>query len=400
MDEYLIQKETLTSIADAIREKTGTTGTIKLTDMASKIGEISVSGGENDGSVKSKAVNFYDPMGNIIYSYTRAEAATLTELPPGPELDGFEFDMWSHTLEQVISTQFFADVTPLYKKNGKSTTVLILDVSPYTTIINIWLRMLGSTSFTIDWGDGTVETKSESSGYNKQYQHTYATIGRKCIAIYRTSGSYKIGLGSQYSSSSSSSRHSVVSTVPQVSNVDGYTATRQLEHSLLSVICSDHSYIDTLVDNTCVRLVSLHPNGAENNNGRYAFLPSLKAITTITTHSTVCLSTITPCGLTSLKRLAIYLGSDSYRCACSDMLDLQDLYIGPSVSYVLYTMNVNRRVIINRTSVPNKYSSSYEVRWGSGDIYVPDSAIETYKASALFAPVIDCIKPISEYPDC
>ena len=73
MAEYLIQKTTLTSIADAIREKTGTTGTIKPTEMASKIGEISVGGGGFDTSDPntSKYIYMLDDNKNIIlYSPT------------------------------------------------------------------------------------------------------------------------------------------------------------------------------------------------------------------------------------------------------------------------------------------------------------------------------------------
>ena len=45
MSEYLIQSETLTSIANAIRSKTGEIGEIKLTDFSTKIQNITSSGG-------------------------------------------------------------------------------------------------------------------------------------------------------------------------------------------------------------------------------------------------------------------------------------------------------------------------------------------------------------------
>lgn len=48
MAEYLIQSETLTSIADAIRTKTGGTGTLSPSQMASEIEGISASGENHD----------------------------------------------------------------------------------------------------------------------------------------------------------------------------------------------------------------------------------------------------------------------------------------------------------------------------------------------------------------
>ncbi len=53
MSAYLIQSETLTGIADAIREKTGETGTIDVPDMASKISGIT--GGGSAGGVSKLA---------------------------------------------------------------------------------------------------------------------------------------------------------------------------------------------------------------------------------------------------------------------------------------------------------------------------------------------------------
>ena len=54
MAEFLIQGNTLTAIANAIREKTNTTGTLTPEAMASKISEISASGG-GDGKIQDVA---------------------------------------------------------------------------------------------------------------------------------------------------------------------------------------------------------------------------------------------------------------------------------------------------------------------------------------------------------
>ena len=193
MAEYLIKGTTLTSIADAIREKTGTSEEMKTVDFPDKIRSITT-GGDEEVGVKSKAVNFYDQFGNIMYSYTRAEAAALTELPPGPEIEGFEFYTWTYTLSQVRSVKFFADIAPIYKKNGKSCAVLILDVPVHELSTYLCMRLIydpAVPTFSIDWGDGTIDSVKAHSTKDIYIQqpHTYSEPGVKYVAVYSLSGS-------------------------------------------------------------------------------------------------------------------------------------------------------------------------------------------------------------------
>ena len=51
MAEYLIQDTTLTGIAEAIREKTGGTDPVAVSDMAGKIAEIEAGGGDIDALI-------------------------------------------------------------------------------------------------------------------------------------------------------------------------------------------------------------------------------------------------------------------------------------------------------------------------------------------------------------
>lgn len=51
MSEYLIKSETLQDIANALREKTGETGTFKVQDFATEIREIEAGGGDIDGLI-------------------------------------------------------------------------------------------------------------------------------------------------------------------------------------------------------------------------------------------------------------------------------------------------------------------------------------------------------------
>lgn len=81
-------------------------------------------GGGGNKRVRSKAINFYDAVGNLVYSYTRAEAAQLTELPPVPQIEGL-LGFWSHTLAEVQAEQGFLDVGSYYATvNALNNTVI------------------------------------------------------------------------------------------------------------------------------------------------------------------------------------------------------------------------------------------------------------------------------------
>ena len=83
MSEYLIQSETLTSIADAIRSKTGESGEIKLTDFSTKIQNIT-SGGSGVGKLGGTLVvvkndETYYPNQSICINTTYPMKASYTQ---------------------------------------------------------------------------------------------------------------------------------------------------------------------------------------------------------------------------------------------------------------------------------------------------------------------------------
>lgn len=86
MGNVLVKEETLTQIADAIREKSGGATSYKPREMPDAILEISTYSGE--GADPNKPIRFYDPYGELVYSYTANEISQLEELPPLPEIKG------------------------------------------------------------------------------------------------------------------------------------------------------------------------------------------------------------------------------------------------------------------------------------------------------------------------
>ena len=64
MGNVLVKEETLTQIADAIREKSGTDDLYKPEEMPEAILEILTYSG--DGADPNKPVRFYDPYGELV----------------------------------------------------------------------------------------------------------------------------------------------------------------------------------------------------------------------------------------------------------------------------------------------------------------------------------------------
>ena len=90
----------LTDIADAIREKKGTTGAINPQDFSSEIASIE-SGGGGSSAVTSASVNdvnFYDYDGTILYSYTKEQFLALSAMPELPTRGVLICQGWIWTL--------------------------------------------------------------------------------------------------------------------------------------------------------------------------------------------------------------------------------------------------------------------------------------------------------------
>ena len=104
MGNVLVKEETLTQIADAIREKGGYNDKLKPVEMPEAILEISTYSGE--GADPNKPVRFYGPYGDLVYSYTFTEISELTELPLLPEYNGLVGQEWNWSLEKILEVSF------------------------------------------------------------------------------------------------------------------------------------------------------------------------------------------------------------------------------------------------------------------------------------------------------
>ena len=171
----------LTAIADAIRAKDGTTGTMTLAEMPSKIAAIQTGGGGSP-SASPKDVNFYDYDGMLVASYTVEEAQALTALPDAPAHDGLTFQGWNYTMETVKAFNRPMNVGAMYITDDGKTRLYIRIAADGRMNVPLYISQTVANGVTIDWGDGSATETLAGTG-NVNTTHTYTSIGDYVITL-------------------------------------------------------------------------------------------------------------------------------------------------------------------------------------------------------------------------
>ncbi len=176
----------MTATADAIREKTSGTDPIPWnaeTGFAEAVAGITSGGAAVAVSVPMKDVNFYDYDGTRLYSYTVAEAAALTELPPLPTQPGLICQGWNWTLDGIKAMGREVDVGATYITDDGKTRIYITLTEGRTS------PMLGccpNGTVTVDWGDGStpdVLTGTSTGSLVWTPTHNYSVPGDYVITL-------------------------------------------------------------------------------------------------------------------------------------------------------------------------------------------------------------------------
>lgn len=178
-EQYIANSADLTAVANAIRTKGGTTDTLIFPD-----GFVSAIGNLGSGEpVQPKDVNFIDYDGTVLHSYTVAEAATLTALPPLPSHDGLTCQGWNWSLADIKALGRAVTVGAMYITDDGKTRIYIHLEEGRTS------PMLGccpSGTVTVDWGDGTTAdtlTGTSTSTVKWTPTHNYAAPGDYVIKL-------------------------------------------------------------------------------------------------------------------------------------------------------------------------------------------------------------------------
>lgn len=195
MSNYLVTDTELIATADAIREKIGSSENLvwgETTGFSLDIQNIPSGGG--GGIITRNDVNFYDYDGTLVASYSAADFANLTEMPPNPSHSGLTAQGWNWSLlpaKDVVAKNGKLEVGQTYiTSDGKTRIYIELHegrLSPY-------LGIAVNGSVAINWGDGSEETIitssfSENDGYVNT-KHDYAVEGAYVISIEGLSGSW------------------------------------------------------------------------------------------------------------------------------------------------------------------------------------------------------------------
>lgn len=165
-----------------LTEDTVTPATLKSGVTAHNAAGTKITGTLDTTPPKESDINFWDYDGTLLYSWTLAELATKTELPPLPSHDGLICQGWNWTLQDIKDAGRELDIGALYiTDDGKTRLYVDVDTETWDDfVLNYWQSNINTT--TVDWGDGTTpETKDASSWI--EHRHVYASSGSYVITM-------------------------------------------------------------------------------------------------------------------------------------------------------------------------------------------------------------------------
>lgn len=182
MATRVIDDTKLNNIAVAIQAK-DSGGQMTVDEMPNRIEALNVVKPE----VEPKYINFLDDDGTILYSWTEQELNEATELPPLPTEEGWTYQEWTWTLQEIKDNLFPMDVgvsrTP---SNGASVRA---DCFFYENDNrNVYIMFNAKNDIVdVDWGDGTIDAYTfDSQSYLSQSvtaNHTYTKAGKYTIYL-------------------------------------------------------------------------------------------------------------------------------------------------------------------------------------------------------------------------
>ena len=196
MGNVLVKEETLTQIADAIREKSGSSDSYRPREMTEAILEISTYSGE--GADPNKPVKFWGIDGELLYSYSLGEIASMEELPPLPEKNGFICQGWNWSLDSLQYAEREIDVGAIFITDDGSTRVYVNLISSTLDVV-LGFGQSEANSVQVDWGDGSPLESSDVSGIytTVAMPHSYEQAGTYVIRLFPDEGARICLLGAE-----------------------------------------------------------------------------------------------------------------------------------------------------------------------------------------------------------
>lgn len=178
--KVIVDKDEIVAIADEVRNKTGITDEMTLAQI--KAGIANISSSSTPSNPQASSVNFYDYDGTLLYSYTIAEAQSLTQLPELPSHEGLTCQGWNYDLATIKSYNREVNIGAMYITNDGKTRLYIKIAAEGRMTVPLYITQTVANGVTIDWGDGsTTQTLSGTGKVNTT--HTYSNIGDYIITL-------------------------------------------------------------------------------------------------------------------------------------------------------------------------------------------------------------------------
>ena len=281
MAEYLTNTADLTAVANAIREKGGTSEQLACPDgFVAAIQAIQTGGGTTPGAPGD--ITFYDYDGTIVTSWTLAELATKTALPDYPSHEGLTCQGWNWSLADLKTTNRKMNVGATYiTDDGKTRIYIRLEEGRTSPMLGV----CPNGTVTVDWGDETTpDTLTGTSTTTVKWtpNHAYAAPGEYVIklTVDGTMGFYgDLGSGGailRYSSGSDNRNSVYRNSVQKIEIGNGVTSIKQNAfnacYSLISItIPNSITSIEESTFNTCSSLSSITIPNSVTSIGNSAF---------------------------------------------------------------------------------------------------------------------------------
>lgn len=192
-DKLALLIQTKSDIRNALQNKgIDITDSDSFRTYANKISNISQFKQES-------AVRFFDYNGDVLYRFSFNEISELTELPSLPIHNGLTCQGWNWTLDdikQIVSEYGKCDVGAIYVTDDGKTRLYIKILGRGRMSVPLRFQQSVSNGVTIDWGDGTSETVSETGKVTPR--HTYSDVGEYVITLDVAEGcTVQLGNGSE-----------------------------------------------------------------------------------------------------------------------------------------------------------------------------------------------------------
>lgn len=200
MANYITTDSELTSIADAIRTKGGTSA--PLTYPAGFVDAIdSIPSGGGGSASSEDDVRFIDYDGTIVNSYSAEDFLALSAMPANPSHEGLTAQGWNWSLADAkayVQSYGMLDIGQMYITASGATEI---DIELPEGWLEPYLGLGLNGTAVIDWGDGS--TPSTVTGTNigtvVNTQHVYAAAGAYTIKVSVTGSARILGDASYYS---------------------------------------------------------------------------------------------------------------------------------------------------------------------------------------------------------